>query len=812
MFKQRAVLLVTASVLLIIALITSACDSGKMKPNQAPEIFITSYAGTDTVNTTANEVILFQQKIYWNAYDSDGSVKGYAYRVLNSAGIPIVTPGNDTIDTNGQFTPAVLKSIDSKYGWIIHTPSGVTDPNKRTIWTEDVTATINFPANVNGDSSLVVSAFEVVAIDNRGEISSIKRKYFNAQSHKPIVFASTSKGVFEKEEDDGTIVPNEIGQGVKLVFTMNDNDPYVGSTPWYFEYQLVRYPLVNPTDTNVDTLTVNPSYESPWMTTRYEDNVEQKVLTATENPNLESNYKNPVTGEIMTDRQTITILRVRAVDLAGIKSDVRSYRFFVNGSYFPQTLVYHKKCYALGDNHYIERQDPGATEVLPFIKTPTGTKIARPFFLHPVNNVNVTGDTLLTPTEFKLTAMANNTNNNLKVWLRWGYEGEFNDNDPDNTKKSVPRDSLGTDYQTEISYYLIQLDGQRYQFGPLKDDATQASFGNTDPNWLKIPAGHDISQKINISGLEAGVHTLIIKTEDLQGKTDPTPAVFQFEVVAPTPVEARKDILVLTSEANEAVSLLIKDFYLNTLKEIHPEMNVHFAQRLPWVSAISNLNTSMKDYNNNPFAPSFLQQYKYVIFYRDFKPFGFFEVNSDADPYRIFLNINGTLIISGGDNVAFTHKNMLSVEEYLFTTHFGLPSDPENAYTINPTGNYAQKPYIKGINSAMNPPFTNIEVDTTSTALVTIVKQKQGLSTISYFKNVNPNYVMYKTVCKPVDTSNANSPQNDADYAEYNDKAICFVKENGTMAGTKGKGYLFALPISMMDKADAKTLLQKIMP
>ncbi|HPY96091.1 MAG TPA: hypothetical protein PL063_02630 [Candidatus Cloacimonadota bacterium] len=806
MFKKYAVFTIAASLLITMALITTACDSGKLKTNVPPQIFITSYAGEEAVDTAETEpAILFQQTIYWNAYDSDGSVVGYAYRVLNKDGVPIVTPGNDSIDVNGVYTPAVLKAVDSKHGWVFRTPTGITDPDKRTIWTDRVSAVINFPANVDGDSAQVVSRFDVVAIDNRGDISNIATKYIQAQSFKPVAFASTSKGTFEKEVG-GVLVPSEVGQGFKLVFSMNDNDPYVGSVPWYFEYQLSRYPLANPDDIDVDTTLVSPVWESAWLSTKNEQSVNEKILTATSNPPLVSNF-----NADFTQKETITVLRVRAIDLAGIKSDTKAYKFFVNGKYFPQSLLYHKKCYVLSDNHYVENQDDSGTEVVPFIQTPSGYKIARPFYLEPVDN-EVDG-VLQTPTKFKPTAICNSTNGKTKIWLRWGYRGEFEGNDPDNKKVSVPRDSTGAagvDYQTEISYYLIQLDGTRYQFGPLKDDATQAAMGNFDPHWLKVPAGHDISQKINVGDLEPGKHVFKIKVEDLQGKQDPTPEVFEFEIVRPKPLDERKGVLIITSETSNAMTEQIKDFYVNTAKELLPEgEKVHFVRRKPWSDAIAALPNTMRLFSNNPFAPSLLQQYKYVIYYKDFQP-NEADISDDAVTFKSFLDLNGTLIISGGDNIAVSHKKMVSVGNFFFSSHFGLPQSTDKVFTINPQMSYTTKPYITGVTSLKNPPFGNLAVDLSDSQIIALINQRQGLATVSYFKDINPDYALYKTVCKPVNTSDANSPQTDAQYQEYNDRVIALVKENGTLSGTKGKGYLFAFPISVMDKTDAKLLLGNI--
>lgn len=836
MFKQRAILLVTASFLLIIALLTSACDSGKLKFNEAPVLEITSYAGIDPSapvdpNISYQETVLFQQKIFWNAYDPDGVVKGYAYRVLDSLGTPIVTPGNETIDLMGEFTPAELKAVDSKYGWVLHTPASSTDPNQRTIWTSDVFATINFPAKLDslGQQVYPKSTFQVVAIDNRGKISEIKTKYFRSKSEAPEVFASSSKGVFEKQLDNGTIVPSEIGQGVKLVLTMKDHDPYVGSTPWYFEYQIARYVLNNPTDTTVDTTTATLDWVSGWKSTRGQEKVNEVILTQFSEVPLLSNYMlNNIEYPV---RKTITVLRVRAFDLSGLKSrtaveqedgsiryyDYRSYRFFVNGKYFPQTLAYLHKCHALGDNHFVERVDPGVTEVLPFIKTPTGTKIARPFYLHPTQFA--TNDSILIPTAFKMTALGNTNNNNLKVWLKWGYKGEFTDDDPDDIKKFLPRDSTGTDYQTEIKYFEIQLNGQRYMFGALKDDAYQRSIGNEDPNWLRIPFDHEIAQKINLGNLETNrIHSLKIRTIDLQDKTDPTPAEIQFEVVSPKPIAERSGTLILCDEVKTTPALPVARYYIyKTYKQSIP--NHTFIFRTDWKNAINSLPNSMKGLSNYILAPSYIQNFKTIVMYHDFNPSSS-DFDLQADALRTYMNLNGNVIISGADNIASTHKRMLSVDENFFSRYFGLTSNPDQVRTLNLTPQYQFKSWMTSANPTSNT-YPVIDVETTNN-IVALVNSRKGLSTFTVFDNVNESNIIYKSVLKTPNNSDPYAPQDNEEgnalYNSFNNKAIATMKENGTLPGTKGKAYLFGFPLSLMNAmpqngqspTQIQTLLQQI--
>ena len=201
---------VIVTIALIIAL--AACGyRGNEFANQPPEVAITSFTGYDTIDE-AGEVLPdslrafpFQQQIFWRGYDPDGVVVGYAYRVLGEDGLtPISTPGNEFIDdgnqldhenqpyTVGQFTPDILKHLGT--GWVIHYRKGASESlpinhrdSAKDVWTEKVSATINFPAKIDdaGNPIPVASAFEVVAIDNKGSVSAPAKKYFYSTSIKP---------------------------------------------------------------------------------------------------------------------------------------------------------------------------------------------------------------------------------------------------------------------------------------------------------------------------------------------------------------------------------------------------------------------------------------------------------------------------------------------------------------------------------------------------------------------------------------------------------------------------------------------------
>ncbi len=279
-------------------MVVAGCGkSGSKFANSAPTIKITSYEGVDTQNPfmlddNGNQIlddqgnpipnpfyqsqtdlensvpILFQQNIYWHAIDTDGTITGYAYRILDEQGNPMSTPGNKFFDDSGSVTP---DNVASKFGlgWILHYKPGANqnipldNPNaSKTIWSSKKYVTINFPAaDENGDTMDRISRFEVIAIDDRGDITQQAAfRKFKTTSPRPTCTVNTTKGN-----------PNggEVGTGIRLSFSILDSDPYLEDTAWYYEFKLLKYSypgnvLISSTD---------------WITTSGLPKINQYLLT-----------------------------------------------------------------------------------------------------------------------------------------------------------------------------------------------------------------------------------------------------------------------------------------------------------------------------------------------------------------------------------------------------------------------------------------------------------------------------------------------------------------------------------------------------
>nr|HPR16873.1 hypothetical protein [Candidatus Cloacimonadota bacterium] len=361
--RNALILIITLSV---IVFAFTACDrKGTINENLKPFIEITSYEGVDSAAVAqSGEALLFQQKIYWEAYDLDGTVDKFAFRV----GYEDETTGEfrPYTDNAGNLVGVPDYTVIDEDGWVYHYQDGADETmpleltTQKTIWTDQVYAVINFPANVNGDSTQVVNIFEVKCIDNNKEESDIARKYYKVTSRVPICTISSSKGAIDGEM---------IGTGIVFTFNIIDNDQFVGNEPDYFEFRLEKRDLLG------NLIEGEDGYldSTVWYSTRGQEDVGQYFVKV---GNVNPDYPALLLDNIMNGiAQDSTYLIAKAIDLAGIVSDPDTVSFVVKEGFYPNTLIYDGidqgegtptntyDIMVLGENHYIT-QNP-VTKIIP---------------------------------------------------------------------------------------------------------------------------------------------------------------------------------------------------------------------------------------------------------------------------------------------------------------------------------------------------------------------------------------------------------------------------------------------------------------
>jgi len=805
MQSKRIHVLVLLVLVLALALLAGGCGkSGTKRANIAPTITITSYEGfddSDLLQPFANTIFSFQQKIYWSATDPDGVITGFAYRVLDENDNPIATPGNDFIDAAGAITP---KNVLDRYGpgWVMHyLPNANQDipldspEARRTIWTSQKYAVINFPAaDANGDSLVTLSKFEVIAVDNRGEITQQAAwRKFNAASARPDCGLTTSKG-----NPNG----DSVGSGIKLSFSMNDpGDPYVPEVPYRYEFKMMKIKK-QATGNDSYTETVIPGTETEWIDSISPEDpaIDEYLLTRYTNP--------PLSYDVISsdeDKATYTKIIARVYDMAGVVSnnDV-SIHFAVKDGFRPNTLIYPQKVYALGDNHYVDYADENNPEIYPFTIVGGAQRFATSFFRS---------------FEGENTAI---TSANMKVWIRWGWSGEYgkvlpsgaidHTDNPYDTKVNDVLDKNGRNYYSEITHFDLRYDGDEYEYAPYANDPSRHVVDANGDRWLRIPLISPIGQTLVLTfpKTTAGEHKFEVRCVDLQGEVDPEPQVFTFFLEDHLPPAQREGVLVIDDDPDgvDSPEAIVNAAYDYMLSDYTNSGGTVVTQKRP-----AQINTEQLDHMKRYFAPSEMQKYKLVIYHSD-RPTQKGSLKAEHDGLFLHLVKGGNLMISSTGKLAEDLEDYAKGNHRAFLNYLGLPFIGSPAEYVS--NSMALKTVMQKAKGQANYPDISLQCSalTDQPSFSQIIEMYHGLSAVSYFKESspsNPNLllpgttVVYRLGCKPVGYTPG--PPTQADYDLYNDRAIGIRHINAQ----GGRTWTFGFPLSYMYGPHAKAMMNQVL-
>ncbi len=795
MFKFRNAAIIIA-VLLVLLLIFSACGrKGSLETNIKPTISITSYEGVeepaliDSISPAS-----FQQKIYWEASDEDGVVDKYAFRVVDEDMQPFSNIQGDIIGTPGY-------EIVDENGWVYHYQTGADETiplelsDSKTIWTDQVYAIINFPANQDGDSTDVTSVFEVKCKDNLGEeCEESAIKYFHVNSLKPSCTVRSTKG---------DIAGKTIGIGIVFSFNIIDKDQFVGSIPDYFLFKLDKKDLLGA------LITGDEGYSDIVWTTKYERDIEEYEVTLDDYEGTRAALKlNNIENSVPQDSTYITAW---AVDLAGIVSDSVTISFIVKEGFYPGTLIYNgikqgniepgNNLFALGANQFVTYIDASLGRLIPSVMTLEGTHYSTPFWISK---------------DGEYTAIHSN---DMKIYMKWGYYGEYQNNSPNPPNKknaNVLDERTGKQYFSEIRFYDLRMDGEAYYYAPLPGSEFNILDEETGKEWLRVPVSHAIAQQTIITGLSSGIHRFEVRPVDLQNVPDKTPSEFIFNLFAPVPFNEKEGILILDdSDDNLMIS---PEAYVDSLYQEYYFADytgrVDFLDRA-WLAV--NIKNSKFHFDNAEFCPTDLQSYKTVIYHSDnvINKGAFAE---EYDVINLYLKGGGNLVFSIGANL---QTNVLrDVRNWAFPVldrYFGVDSSDEESILI------LEKDGV----TALNPPFFNLpyfikaipdngfteEIDLMIPSFHPFVNihpvlqiEVNAMGPVAYFdesKLDENTTVIYRFGCisagdGPLDPANY-------EYNTYNEQPVGLKRQVG-----ESKCYVFSFPLSYMEPVQVKEMLNQI--
>lgn len=783
MFKKKSAKYFIFVAIVLLIVIISCERKGTLNTNLQPYLTITDYFGADSTNQIV-EPLLFQQTIHWSGTDEDGWIEGYAFRILNENEDPIITAGHDVIDEDGWvkfYTPNAELTIP------------LNQSAQTTIWRDQCYSTINFPAaDANGDSANVISIFEVKCIDNSGNESDIARKYFQAHSHTPSILLDTE------------INGKTIGTAIIFSFVMKDNDPFVGEDPYYFEYKLERKKL----DGSIVTESEG-GYADEWISTLELPDVSLALHSALNGNAL---IPNTIENDILQDS---TFLRVKAIDTALIVSDELEVSFIVKEGFYPGTVIYYgdgdgnaNGIYSLGTNHFASYLDDAISDILPFVQTSDGIHHATSFWYDYEGKYSAIGS------------------NDFKTYMRWGYNGEFKDNNPHLVREDKTLDEItGQEYYCEITGYDIRLDGEPYYYPPIpaegdnfQDDALDPDIPG-DKKWLRVTVNDAIGNKTTVTLTSYGgildnmygEHTFEVRAIDLQGAVDLTPHEFTYTIAVPIPKEERSGVLIIDDDADTNVS---PGGYIDTLYTyiISDYVTEHgYIDREEQHALLVDNGIGGLHHSKSVIAPSDMQQYKAIIYHTD-KGDGTSGTDfwKEFESLKIYLLHGGNLILSSGASLQTIYELCNTWGVPILEDYFGIPAN-DNAvdrvsseYLVNP---FFIKAVAEGsfndidlLLPSFNPTITNPNAPILSV---------NGLGPVAYFNNYNSE-VIFSYGCKDVAEDPPGCPfhinPTQEEYDEYNGLPVALknITDNNSC-------YIFGFPLSYMDRDQVKTMMTQIL-
>ena len=781
MLKIRKQLIFSFILLTAVLFLFNACGrKGELSPNSKPIVTITSYAGADSVNSIT-DTTFFQQKIYWTGSDKDGVVEAYAFRILDENGNSISTPGYEYIDDEG---------------WVYHYQTGadetipMDDPDaKITIWSDQVYAEINFPANINGEPADVVSTFEIKCKDNRGAESDIAKRCFSMFSSRPDVTVGSSKG-----EING----KTIGTGVVFEFKLIDHNQGASDVSDYFLFKLIKG-LRN--DNGEIVPVAAGGYDDQWISTKNESDINHYLMTKKTDPPLLVNFYEPLDS---------TFLIVKGVNIAGVVSEPDTISFFVKEGFYPGTIIYNGQnqsgndVWVLGEHHFTTFMDESIGKVIEFENYPEGAHYSTPFWIDKDGNYSAIGS------------------DDLKIYMHWGWHGEYGnqlqdafvitDNPFDKRIASVVDEQTNVSYFAEIKYFDLRLDGEPYNYPPYPPEGDHLQIDPDGKEWLRVPITNDIAQETIITGLDNGIHRFEVRAVDIQDIGDATPAEFVFRIVPPVSREEKSGIIILDDDGNNnnfAPDAIIDSLYEAFLSDYTGEIESLDRQEL-W----GNVWDAELHFGRDVFSPTDLEKYKLVIYHSDYID-SVNKLQSEFEVLYLYLRNGGNLIISSGKYLREAINDVESIPNLMFEDYFGLRAAGKDLVKVvtkdGTEASFLNLAYFQtavasnGFSENINLqiPSFNPQVNYNMPAQDSV----KAIGPVAYFDESllgDDVDVIYRFGCKeagdgPIDPS-------EAEYEEYNGQPVAVAKVT-----EKNNCYLFGFPLSYMKVDDVKLLINKIL-
>lgn len=686
MFRKKSLIVIVILLISIIFTIINCGRKGTLNPNSEPQIVISEYSGIARPDTVENDTAMYHdigglitdpnlydsifcQKIYWDAWDADGTVEGYAYRI----GTWDSTANNWVYDkAYGIRIDTTIETTSENYGWVLHEqPNGEfgiwTPPDERF-----AQATIYFPSTDTSDFRKNFGKFDVKCKDNYNEESEIATRYFVTYSEIPETFISTSQG---------NIDSCRVGTAIKFKFYVNDNDPFgYGSEAAYYKYRIVNVERVGARE---DTLGKgHPGYEfsigneildsTDWFSSRDSTKTDEVFL------HLDAN-----------DINELTQIQVKAVDKAGIEDpDYAKMTFFVRDYFTPMTAPFADnplskeldilpEIFVLGEYHYLTYLS---------VDKDIPKKIVGGKYHYSTQFYYNKDDTL--------TAV---WSDDIEIHLKWEYLGEYI-YDSETHSRGYKGFTYFYDasltpsyiqYYCDVEYMEIQLDGGVTGIPPIGAKITDAATGE---DWIRIPIYEDQVCKLynapSSINLSPGKHIFRVRAVDSQGAADPNPIELVFILFE---MGDKNNILLIDETVDDTFSPEDSvDVFFNKLTDGVNSVIV-FDLEDDNFTTISLKNQTGAGHRKAPsFALSDIINYKLIIWHYNKISASYYnncKLRNHYNLLKIYMNTGGNLLFTGCNSLREdTNENVPFLYEYCGFTedndvmNKSMPEEPQTYF------------------------------------------------------------------------------------------------------------------------------------
>lgn len=766
----------------LLILLTACGKKGTLVYPEEPQVFITSYEGVEDDADVAEDPYRFQTRIFWRGESRGGTIEGYAYRVLDLDGNRVQIP----------------KRYMDEHGWIYHYKPGadqsipLSDPDVRSIWTKRVHDVINFPATVDGDSSNVISYFEIKCKDNYDQISKPVGRYFNVTSHVPdvdMVFSDRFYPLAAAADPENPIFKT-VGLGFDVAFEFTENTPYTTEIPNYFMFRIEKRNIA--TGELLSQKPLPGEGENGWFKTVNQRNVGRIWLALEDDDPEDFPGRDDVWFVLNPDQfvaddwqqpLTETHLIVKAVNLANVQSIERTAKFRVYEHFRPSALIYHRRTNVLGRNHFTTFQDASVQRPLPEQDSPDGTQYGTPFFLNKDGN------------------RAALWSDDLKIYLRWGWAGQYENNDPDQGYINAVHDTTGVDYLATVKAFDLRLDGKAYYYPPLtyhpNYETRYRVVDDDGTEWLRVPRFHEIDTRALLTDVDPGDHLFEVRVLDSQNRTSKSRQM-NFVIKQRVPAEQKSGILVVDNENFPAMDAYINEFY-EYLTDDYTGPKDFLNRR--WIK--DNIWNDQLHYGRNVIVPTDLESYRLVIWHCDHPlDVGDNSTNfhQDFDTINLYMRGGGSILLSAGQNLKNIHEQAFAQGFYnfLLEKYFGIPFEEKDAIR-RVSSAWNSNPFFIGAdkheNSELNVPDIDLNLGDDAYVLIPMFG---GLGPVAYFDfdyifdpAVTPLYTMRTT---------------EAGDALFPEKPPVAIRRRTDQNTT----YMFGFPLSFMEREDIRAMFTVI--